>query len=81
MKWLAKVLTTGFRLIMMQTPQLDRHVGPTKKSAFGKADLPILKSDADEQLLIYIPFKRSVKLHSFSICAPSDGTLQRMDVE
>eukprot|EP01052_Picozoa_sp_SAG31_P033922 SAG31_NODE_3895_length_3773_cov_21.681818_8_plen_124_part_00 len=34
----------------------------------------ILKSDADEQLLIYCPFRDTVKIQSLSIKAPADGT-------
>ena len=32
-----------------------------------------LESDADEQLLIYIPFTQVVKLHTMVVLGPEDG--------
>ncbi|RQM09992.1 hypothetical protein B5M09_009330 [Aphanomyces astaci] len=34
----------------------------------------VLKSEADEQLLIHLEFKEAVKIHSISLKAPKDGT-------
>ncbi|ETV99464.1 hypothetical protein, variant 2 [Aphanomyces invadans] len=33
----------------------------------------VLKSEADEQLLIHLEFKEAVKIHSISLKAPKDG--------
>lgn len=38
------------------------------------ADGLFCESDADEQLLLNIPFNQKVKLQSISIKGPSDGT-------
>ena len=40
----------------------------------------LLQSDVDEQLLLTIPFKNMVKIHSISVRAPEDGgcSAQRM---
>ena len=39
-----------------------------------ESDDVVLESDADEQLLIYIPFRETVKISSISIKSPSDGS-------
>jgi hypothetical protein len=44
-----------------------------KKKLIGKSTETYLESDADEQLLIHIPFTQNVKLMSFALAAPEDG--------
>ena len=39
-----------------------------------ESDDVVLESDADEQLLIYIPFRETVKISSIAIKSPSDGS-------
>ena len=39
-----------------------------------EADESVLMSDADEQLLIYIPFRETCKIQSISLRAPTDGS-------
>eukprot|EP01087_Luapelamoeba_hula_P011828 TRINITY_DN3267_c0_g1_i1.p1 TRINITY_DN3267_c0_g1~~TRINITY_DN3267_c0_g1_i1.p1 ORF type:complete len:308 (-),score=56.13 TRINITY_DN3267_c0_g1_i1:34-927(-) len=42
------------------------------QNAFSR-DSKYLESDCDEQLLIYVPFKQPIKLHSLGFVAPADG--------
>ncbi|OQR94263.1 thioredoxin-like protein [Achlya hypogyna] len=38
----------------------------------------LLKSEADEQLIIHVEFKEAVKLHSIALKAPNDDTAPRV---
>jgi hypothetical protein len=47
------------------------------KSGLRDQDQMLLKSDADEQLLLTVPFKQLVKLHSMRVVAPVGDTAPR----
>jgi len=52
-----------------QHPMSDLFQKPKGKFLGSKKEL-YLESDVDEQLLIFIPFKANVKIHSILICSP-----------
>jgi hypothetical protein len=41
----------------------------------------VLKSDADEQLIIHLPFNEKVNLTGISFCAPTDGETEPTTVK
>jgi hypothetical protein len=41
----------------------------------------VLKSDADEQLIIHLPFNEKVSITGISICAPIDGDTEPTTVK
>merc|ERR1712205_129174 len=51
------------------------------KSGLRDQDQMLLKSDADEQLLLTVPFKQLVKLHSLRVVAPVGDTAPSMGFE
>eukprot|EP01048_Picozoa_sp_COSAG05_P014729 COSAG05_NODE_1695_length_4263_cov_9.673391_2_plen_141_part_00 len=52
----------------------DKHVINALKAGVREADESVLQSDADEQLLIYIPFRETVKIQTITIRSPPDGS-------
>ncbi|CAN0204600.1 unnamed protein product, partial [Ascophyllum nodosum] len=53
---------------------LNQQSGATWENLFMGDDRLMLKSDADEQLLLHIGFMETVKLHSIDFVAPADDT-------
>jgi len=53
---------------------LNEEANHTHKNLFMGDETLVLKSDADEQLLLQIRFSEAVKLHSLKFVAPDDGS-------
>ncbi|KAJ1558533.1 hypothetical protein HK405_013460, partial [Cladochytrium tenue] len=52
---------------------LNQSESHTVKSLFSKDPAQFLESDVDEQLIINIPFRQPVKVHSLKLVAPLDN--------
>lgn len=53
---------------------LNQLSGATWENLFQGDDRLVLRSDADEQLLLHVGFMETVKLHSIDFVAPTDDT-------